>query len=205
MKTAAVDWEKRYLTGDTPWEKGEAAPPLIELMSRLDAKEWGAGPVLVPGCGSGHDVRLLAGLGIPVLGLDLAPAAVERARGFPQVKAEAYELGNFLEPEWQAGKKFSALWEHTCFCAIHPCDRGRYAAAAADCVAVGGLLAGVFFLTPYDEGEMRAGPPYGTTVMEVESWLEPWFVKVAGWVPDTAYPGREGREWLGLFRRVAKA
>ena len=91
-----TDWESRYQVGDMPWEKGLASPPLLELLGKF--QDWGSGPVLVPGCGLGHDVRALGVLGIPVLGLDLAPSAVARAREFPGTGMESYELGNFLDP-----------------------------------------------------------------------------------------------------------
>lgn len=194
-----TDWEKRYQLGDTPWEKGMAAPPLLEVLAK--GADWGAGPILVPGCGLGHDVRALATLGAPVVGLDLSPTAVERAREFPPVGAEVYELGNFLDPAWRAGRKFSAVWEHTCFCAIDPSERGRYAEAAAACLEQGGLLAGVFFLTPFDPGEAACGPPFATTVEELDAWFSPWFERIDGWVPGAAYPGRESREWIGLYRK----
>ncbi len=200
-----TDWDMRYQAGDTPWEKGQAAPPLVELLGKLEPTAWGAGPILVPGCGLGHDVRALTLLGLPVLGVDLSPTALARAGEFPTTGQETYELGNFLDPAWRAGREFSALWEHTCFCAIDPSDRGRYAAAAADCLRDGGLLAGVFFLNPFDPGEVATGPPFGVTVAEIEEWFAPWFVRLDGWVPAMAYPGREGREWLGLFRKVAQA
>jgi methyl halide transferase len=198
-----TDWENRYQTGDMPWEKGGASPPLLELLGRK--VNWGGGPILVPGCGFGHDVRALGVLGVPVVGVDLAPTAVTRAREFPQVGTESYEVGDFLDPEWRVGREFTAIWEHTCFCAIHPGERKRYAEAAAGCLAPGGLLAGVFFLTPYDPEEEVAGPPFGTSVEELDEWFAPWFERLEGWVPQAAYPGRAGREWIGLFRRRAKA
>lgn len=194
-----TDWEKRYQLGDTPWEKGGAAPPLHELLER--GVDWGAGPILVPGCGLGHDVRALATLGAPVVGLDLSPTALERAREFPPVGAEVYELGDFLDPAWHLGRRFSAVWEHTCFCAIDPSERGRYAEAAAACLEQGGLLAGVFFLTPFDPGEAVCGPPFAATVEELDAWFAPWFERIDGWVPSAAYPGRESREWIGLYRK----
>ncbi len=200
-----TDWDQRYQAGDTPWEKGQAAPPLVELLEKLEPSAWGAGPVLVPGCGLGHDVRALAQLELPVLGVDLSPTAVARAGEFPNTGKETYALGNFLDPAWWAGREFSALWEHTCLCAIDPSERGRYAEAAAACLCEGGLLAGVFFLNPFDPGEVATGPPFGVTLAELEAWFAPWFVRLDGWVPTMAYPGRKGREWLGLFRRVAQA
>lgn len=198
-----TDWNERYRAGDTPWEKGQPAPPLLELLERMDLENWGGGPVLVPGCGTGHDVRALAEKGLTTVGVDLAEMAVERARAFPAVGNESYELGNFLDPSWRAGRKFSAIWEHTCFCAIDPNQRAAYAKAAADLLDEGGLLAGVFFLTPFDPGEEAAGPPFATTIEELENWFSPAFERIDGWVPLRAFPGREGREWIGLFRKVS--
>lgn len=199
-----TNWENRYLSQDMPWEKGQAAPPLMELLGKLELEDWGNGPLLVPGCGYGHDVRKLAALGIPVVGVDISPTAVERAREFPPVGREVFQVGDFLDPEWRQGREFSGLWEHTCFCAIDPADRERYAEAAAACLKHGGLLAGVFFLTPFDPGEEQSGPPFGVTREELDGWFLPRFERVGGWVPTAAFPGREGREWIGLFRKTAQ-
>ncbi len=200
-----TDWDERYRLGDTPWEKGRAAPPLLELLERIGTEPWGGGPVLVPGCGTGHDVRALAEMGLMAVGLDLAEMAIQRAGEFPTVGGETYELGNFLEPSWHAGRGFSAIWEHTCFCAINPAQRAAYAEAVAELLEEGGLLAGVFFLTPHDPGEETAGPPFATSIAELEERFSPWFERIDGWVPERAYPGREGREWIGLFRKLSNA
>jgi SAM-dependent methyltransferase len=196
-----TDWEERYRAGDTPWNKGRAAPPLLELLGKSPASIWGSGPVLVPGCGPGHDVRALARLGMPVIGLDLSPTALEQAREFPVAGSERYELGDFLDPAWREGREFSAVWEHTCYCAIDPARRPDYAAAAAGCLAPGGLLAGVFYLNPFEPGEDDTGPPWGATIMELEARFSADFERVDSWMPQAAFPGREGREWLALFQR----
>lgn len=200
-----TDWESRYQQDDMPWEKGCAAPPLVELIRKTEAGLWGTGPVLVPGCGLGHDVREIAALGIPVVGVDLSETAVARARSFSEVGGERYEIGNFLDPDWRAGREFSAIWEHTCLCAIDPADRDRYAESAAACLPPQGVLAGVFFLTPRDPGDETAGPPFGASIVELDQRFSPWFERIGGWVPDAAYPGREGREWIGLFRKLPNA
>lgn len=201
----ARDWEQCYRTGETPWDKGSAAPPLEEMIGRAGVQVFQGGPVLVPGCGLGHDVRAIAALGLETLGLDLSETAVAQALGIPPVGREAYEKGDFLDPEWAAVRRFGAIWEHTCFCAIDPSLRDAYASACAAVLPEGGILCGVFYLTPHDPGEEHEGPPFETSIEELERRFSPWFEKIDGWVPAAAYPGREGREWIGIFRRLPHA
>lgn len=196
-----TNWNERYRKGETPWEKGEPAPPLLEILEKADAKIWGGGPVLVPGCGTGHDVRALAARGFPALGLDLAEEAYRRAHAHPKVGGEDYEIGDFLDAGWREGKSFSAIWEHTCLCAIDPARREDYAMACAELITPGGCLVGVFFLTPYDPGEEWCGPPFPASVEELDGLFSRWFEREMAWVPEAAYPGREGREWLAIYRR----
>lgn len=197
------DWEACYRNGETPWDRGSAAPPLLELIESRGSSIWLGGPVLVPGCGTGHDVRILAGSGVAAHGLDISGTALEKARGFPPMEGVSYERGDFLDPAWREGRSFPAIWEHTCFCAIDPGRRGDYAESAAALLPAGGHLAGVFYLEPHDPGEDEDGPPFKVSVDELLETFSPWFERIDGWVPEAAYPGREGREWLGIFRRLA--
>lgn len=192
------DWEACYRNDETPWDKGAAAPPLAELIGRLGTALWGDGGVLVPGCGLGHDVRHLAGLGLQVTGLDISQTALAKVASIPAAGSEVYELGDFLSADWTTGRLFSAIWEHTCFCAIDPLLRDAYVRSAAAVLPDGGFLAGVFYLEPRDPG----GPPFKTTIEELDSRFSPWFERIHGWVPETAYPGREGREWLAVYRKL---
>ena len=196
-----TDWNQRYELGDTPWEKGHAAPPLLELLEKMDPFIWGDGPVLVPGCGAGHDVRLISALGLETIGLDLAPLALAKANELSKTGKESYELGDFLDPAWRKGKTFSAIWEHTCYCAIHPSCRPDYAAACIDLIAPGGHLIGVFFLTPNDPGEEDVGPPFNASIEELDARFAPEFERIDSWVPNRCYPGREGKEWVAIYRR----
>lgn len=193
------DWEACYQAGNTPWDRGIAAPPLVELIERLGADPWGAGPVLVPGCGIGHDVRVLAERGLEVVGLDVSETAVELASKRAAAGIERYEAGDFLSPDWSG--MYSAVWEHTCFCAIDPALRNRYAASAAASLVEGGVLAAVFYLTPDAAGD--GGPPFGVTEEELDGCFSPWFDLEHAWQPERTYPGREGRERLALYRKRA--
>ncbi|GAA5477400.1 methyltransferase domain-containing protein [Haloferula helveola] len=193
-----TDWDARWREGETPWDKGEPAPPLLECLDGPDGEFLAGARVLVPGCGSGHDVRALARAGATVTGLDLSPTALEVAQSFPEVGGETYLPGDFLE--WHS-ECFDAVWEHTCFCAIDPADRGRYAAAASRLIRPAGRLVGVFYLTPWDPDEEPDGPPHASDRDEIVRHFSPWFSLIREKVPERAYPGREGREWLVAMER----
>ena len=75
---AASNWDQRYLEGRDRWELGRPAPPL-EAFLRTDSRApQPPGRVLVPGCGRGHEVALLADLGYEVIGLDFSSEAIQR-------------------------------------------------------------------------------------------------------------------------------
>src|ERR1017187_5117352 len=95
-KAMPTDWEERYQTGDMPWEKGAASPGLVDFLATQRTLERGR--VLVPGCGTGHDVREWAKAGFAVTGSDLAPSAIRLASERTQAAGLSAEFiqGDFL-------------------------------------------------------------------------------------------------------------
>ena len=75
---SSTDWELRYQTGDMPWEKGEPSPGLVDFLAAHP--ELPKASVAVPGCGTGHDVRVWTRAGFDVSGFDLAPSAIRLSR-----------------------------------------------------------------------------------------------------------------------------
>lgn len=195
-----TDWQHQYTTGQTPWERGAPAPSLVHWLKTNPV----SGRVLVPGCGTGQDVRVLALAGAgEVIGLDVAPLAVERASRFlagtPRVQVNRGDLFEDCRKPPLAGS-FDLVWEHTCYCAIPPARRGEYVDAVADALRTDGHLLGVFYLNPWDEDEdQNQGPPFGTGLEDLRTRFEARFELVKGWRPSVAFEGREGREWCGLF------
>lgn len=189
------DWNAFWAAGDIPWDKGAAAPPLLDLLSREEGRFLKDARILVPGCGSGHDVRALAAHGARPVGLDLSPKAVEVAREAGKGDGETYEVGDFLDGS-RSG--YDAIWEHTCFCAIQPEQRRAYALASAAAIRPGGWFCGVFYLTPNHDGE---GPPFGCETGEIHAHFDRWFEFVTEEVPSRSFAGREGREWLVMAQR----
>lgn len=189
-----MDWNERYVEGDMPWEKGCATPVLGEIWERLGKVEWQGGRVLVPGCGFGYDARWLAEKGLEVVGLDIAELAVEGARERTKGGNPRFEVGSFFE----VGERVGMIFEHTCFCAIEPADRARYAEAASGWLASGGLLVAVHYSNPENGGE---GPPHGCSREELDGLFGDDFELLDEWVPGVAFEGREGRELVRLLRR----
>jgi len=191
--TNPVNWEARYVAGDTPWDKGGAAPPLLEFLARHSV----TGRVLVPGCGPGHDVRAIALRGAEVTGLDLSETALRIAREFATMGSENYEQGDlFAMPEEWAGR-FDWVVEHTCFCAIPPVRRADYVRAISRVLKPGGHNLAIFFLDPgVDEG-----PPHGATREEIAGLFDPDFELLEDWIPEMTFEGREGQEICQLRRR----
>ncbi|MEP4079330.1 methyltransferase domain-containing protein [Haloferula sp.] len=194
-----TDWEERWSLEDTPWDKGAPAPPLVELLASDQGQKLKGLRVLVPGCGSGEDVRELARAGAVVTGLDISPSAVRHAGLKDPTTGAKFECASFFD--WSS-EPFDAIWEHTCFCAIELKDRIRYAEACARLIGHGGHLVGVFYLEPWAPGERPAPPPHPSEKDEIIELLAPNFVLRWDKIPSLAYPGREGREWLAVFERV---
>ena len=190
-----MDWNRRYVEGDTPWDKGSAHPALGTAL----AQNAFSGRVLVPGCGTGHDVRALAARGLEVTGLDIAPLALEKARAHPPVGREKYLLGDLFALPVEFENSFDGVFEHTCFCAIDPARRGEYVESVAALLKPGGRLLSVFFLDPDTDGE---GPPFGCTAEEIDRLFAPYFRLLEERPAIPTFSEREGRELLRLFGRV---
>lgn len=200
-----TDWEKHYVDGRTPWEKGEPAPALVQALEKSPL----TGRILAPGCGLGHDVRAVAAASpdAEIIGLDVAPSALEMAEKFPKVGNESYFLGDLFQLPPDMVGSFDWIWEHTCFCAIDPSMRDDYVTAVSGALKEDGHLFGVFFLDPYDEDHREEDnrPPFGTSVEELKERFESTFEITQSWEPDVAYPGREGLEWMMIMGKNANS
>ena len=187
-------WQAVYDEGKPGWDKGMPAPPLERAL-----RQWtldGPGPLLVPGCGLGHEARLAAGLGHEVLAVDFAPGAIEGLKGQAATgRLEAVQRDIFsLTPDYDG--HFSWVVEHTCFCAIPLARRDEYAGLMHRLLRPGGALVGLFYDTTRHEG-----PPFRTRRSDIERHFTPFFSIEHIERPPDSFENRRGEEWLALLRR----
>jgi SAM-dependent methyltransferase len=191
-----LEWERRYREKDTPWDKGQPAPALVNFLREGRI----SGRVLVPGCGHGHDVQALgAHEDIAGVGLDLSETAIVRAKTRmlqdDRTANISFIAGDFFHLPAKLRRSFDWLVEHTCFCAIDPASRPDYVQAAATALRTGGRIFGIFFLTP----DVESGPPFAVSREELSELFDPHFSLLEEWTPRESFPGREGRELIRVL------
>jgi methyl halide transferase len=195
-------WNQRYDDG-APWDLGQAAPALVQLVEEGLAPE----PTIVLGCGYGHEALLFARAGCIVTGVDFSDPAIAGAKALAKAALKDGRLATGTKIKWlhqdmfsllpkQRGK-FGYVVEHSCFCAIDPSQRSAYVDLVAGLLKPGGLLLGVFRV--HDRPD---GPPFGATETEILGLFGWQFEVVKFEAATSAIERREGEEKLAVFRRV---
>ncbi len=184
-----LDWNTRYLSGDTPWDHGKAHPELVHWLT----ENRFSGEVIVPGCGKGYDVFALAKSGVSALGVDISTEAIKLAKQAGLMPDAHFQVADVLHPpkEWEG--RFHGVFEHTCYCAIPPAARPTYALSLATIIRPRGIFLACFYMNP----EADTGPPFPTGRKELDRLFKPYFRLRREWVPSHTYSNRKGRE---LFR-----
>ncbi len=158
-------WDQRYRDGVTPWDSGGVP---ADLRAFLRGVAPGA-RVLVPGCGSAHEVYYLAENGFDVLAVDFSAAAVEQARRNLGCFADRVRLADFFDFD-PGTRPIDLIYERAFLCALPRKLWTRYADRCAQLLAPGSLLAGFYFY-----GSDPKGPPFGTSPQELHALLDPGF------------------------------
>jgi SAM-dependent methyltransferase len=145
-------WDTRFRGGVTPWDAGGAPPKLVQWLRGRPP-----GRVLIPGCGTGYEVRLFAEQGYDVLAIDFSYAAIEAARrklGLVVRKADFFAL---------AEEPFDLVYERAFLCALPRARWPEWARRMAEVVRPGGELAGFFYID-----DNQRGPPFGVSLTELD-------------------------------------
>ncbi len=185
-----------YQNGEVPWDKGAPSPAMKQYLERHPVR----GRALVPGCGRGHEVALAVEHGLDATGLDIAPtAAAEALARYPHLEKH-FVTGSLFDPPDDLRGVFDVVLEHTCMSALPPTLRAEYRRGIDLTLRPGGLLIGVWFINP-SLGPGNEGPPFPLSVADLTALFAEGYEIVDDYVPDVAFPGREGRERVRVLRR----
>ncbi len=208
MEDAGQDWQQAYESGHVPWDLRGVTPPLKALagagfVSRLELPPGAR--VAVPGCGRGHDLRVFSELGYRVTGFDIVRAVVEESRALLRLNRVPGDVDVLcrdvfgLVPEFE--EQFHLVYDYTCFCAIRPHLRARYAETMAGILQPGGWYLGLSF--PMIESHAgRAGrPPFLITEEALHRALDGRFLLVDSFKAEDSDPERVGAERWYVWRK----
>lgn len=150
------DWEARYQTGQTGWDRGDASPAVF---SWLNTDRLRPGTLLIPGCGRGYEAAILAERGFQVTVVDIASHAITSVR---ERLAQQGLSATLIQDDlltWQPPQPFDAIYEQTSLCALPPETWHDYANKLWHWLKPEGLLFALFMQT----GE-PGGPPFHCAV-----------------------------------------
>jgi len=158
MKTT-TDWEGHYQSGKTGWDRGEISPALQEWLDKGTLKPC---EILVPGCGHGHEVVELARRGFAVTAIDIAASPVLSLRNQLEDQGLTARIIQADLLDWKPPKRFEAIYEQTCICALEPQDWSVYEKKLQQWLTPKGTLFALFMQT-----NKEGGPPYHCDVTEM--------------------------------------
>jgi SAM-dependent methyltransferase len=165
----ARDWDERYASGETPWDSGR---PASELVALVEAGRLPAGRALDVGCGTGTNALYLASRGWDVVGIDIAPLAIERAAasGGSTRGATEFLVLDFLRDPVPGGP-YDLVFDRGCFHSFDDAEaRARFAQRVAASLAPAGLWVSLLGST---EGPERDHGPPRRSARDIATAVEP--------------------------------
>jgi methyl halide transferase len=164
-------WQRRFMQQQTPWDRAAPGPQIAAWIA--DGTIRAGLRIAVPGCGSGHDVLALAQAGCEVSAIDYASAAIALTQERFAAHAAHAHLAQADVLAWQPPLQLDAVYEQTCWCALHPDHWLAYAAQLHAWLRPGGsllLMAMQCRRESADAGRID-GPPYHMDVNAVRALL----------------------------------
>jgi SAM-dependent methyltransferase len=192
-------WNERYASGEPlPWDSGTPDPLLVEM---VESRAIAPGRTLEVGCGTGTNALYLATHGFDVLGVDISPLAVEKARARAQGRAR-FETGDFLV-EAPPGGPFQLVFDRGCFHVFDEAgERARFAGCVAAQLVEGGLWLSILGST---EGPPRDGGPPRRSARDILDAVEPALELVLLRSAELLVNEERLNAWLCLARKRAVA
>ncbi|PLN75944.1 putative thiol methyltransferase [Aspergillus taichungensis] len=216
-------WAELWNEGFIPWDQGQPHPALEDTLQErkdlLGESVFVHDPVLgrqrrkralVPGCGTGYDVLLLASFGYDAVGLEVSAEAVRVCHQYARENGEKYPVrdesvgagrvsfveGDFFKDDWlkevvEGEHGFELFYDHTFFCAMDPSVRASWSLRYSQLISSQPDSCLICLEFPTNKPPASGGPPFGVPPEVYTSVLEP---------PAEGAQSGESRRY---FRRIA--
>ncbi len=199
--TATSGWDDEYAAGKPPagWDIGRPQPEF----ARLAEAGLLTGRLLDVGCGTGEQTLLAATHGADALGVDIAPRAIERARGKAAERnlparfavADALHLG-------ELGQTFDTVIDCGVFHTFDDDGRAQYVTSLAGVLQPGGHC----YLMCFSERQPGGWGPRRVSQQELrDAFADGWVVSsisAATFAVNPGLPTLGVKAWLATIRRA---
>jgi SAM-dependent methyltransferase len=185
----------RAYEGVPSWEIGRPQ----SAVARLSEAGLITGSVLDVGCGTGRSSLLLAELGHPVLGIDIAAAAIARATAASVELAVPAQFLVFNAFHLAAlARTFDTIIDIGLFHTLQPFDRVAYAASLRTAIAPGG---GCFVLAWSERNDFGYGPQCISRGAIRSTFSIGWRIEgIEAETLETRLAGGTAHAWLARLR-----
>ena len=198
--TQLPDWDTVYVAGTPPpWDVGRPQPAFVRLADRGALR----GHLLDAGCGTGENALLATAHSAGVVGVDVSPTAIARARAKASERglSARFEVADALNLS-QLGLTFDTVIDSGLFHVFDDENRARYVASLASVLRSGGSCYLMCF-SNLQEGTF--GPRRVRKDEIISAFSDGW--SVTGIEADEFVVNRElgiatARAWLATIRRL---
>jgi SAM-dependent methyltransferase len=191
---AGQSWDASYVGGTPPWDIGQPQPAIV----RLAAEGGFSGAVLDAGCGTGENALHVASLGHTVLGVDVAPTALELAREKASARGidADFQVCDALHLE-RLGRTFETVLDCGLFHTFDGDERRAYVASLA------AVTTGRLHVLAFRDAAQEARGPHPVSEDELRAAFAGW--RIASIAPDRLHTRLDPPDlpaWLVTVERL---
>jgi SAM-dependent methyltransferase len=182
-------WDTRYRGGVTPWDAAGVPAKLLQYLQGRAPQR-----VLIPGAGSGYEVRAFAEQHHEVTAIEFSEAAIEAAQRQLGPLSRLVRKADFFSFD---AAPFDLVYERAFLCALPRRLWPAWAARVLELLRPGGALAGFFFLD-----DNPRGPPFGVSRERLAELLARFGLQEDVTVPPSqSIPVFKGKEVWQVWTR----